>query len=726
MLLIIFRQPGANIIETVDRVTALLPQLQALDPAGDRPRRSSLDRTTTIRASVHDVERTLVISIALVILVVFLFLRNARATLIPSVAVPLSLIGTFGVMYLLGYSLDNLSLMALTISTGFVVDDAIVVIENITRHLEQGMTPLRGGAARARSEIGFTVLSISISLVAVFIPILLMGGIVGRLFREFAVTLAVAIARLAGRLADHDADDVRAAAARPSTSERHGRLYRAERARLRLAARAATSARLRWVLRHPRADAAGDAGDRSALNVYLYVDRPQGLLPAAGHRAGSSGSIQADQDISFQAMQQQADASSSTIVSSDPGGRERRRASPAAAGDRRNTGAHVHRAEAARRAQGLAPTRSSPGCAASSRACRAPTLFLQAVQDMRVGGRQSNAQYQYTLQGDDLDELNALGAAHARQRCARCPSSRDVNSDQQNRGPAGVARHRPRHRRRASASRPQAIDDTLYDAFGQRQVSTMYTPLNQYHVVMEVDAAVLAEPRRRCDDIYVRSADGSAGAAQRVRRATRRRNTPLAVNHQGQFPAVTLSFNLAPGVALGDAVDAIDGARARDRAARRASTAASGHRAGVPGLAGQPAAADPGRAARPSTSCSACSTRATSTRSRSSRRCRRPASARCWRCCCSARDLERHRADRHHPADRHREEERDHDDRLRARGRARRGHEPARGDLRGLPAALPADHDDHDGRAARRAAAGARPAPAPSCAGRSASPSSAA
>ena len=340
VLLIIFRQPGANIIDTVDRVTRRCPQLRASIPPAIEMN-VVLDRTTTIRASVHDVELTLMISIVLVILVVFVFLRNLRATLIPSVAVPVSLIGTFGVMYLLGYSLDNLSLMALTISTGFVVDDAIVVIENITRYLEQGMSPLEA-ALRAPPEIGFTVLSISISLIAVFIPILLMGGIVGRLFREFAVTLVGRDRGLDGRFADHDADDVRASAqaARPGEARPAGTM--------------ASERVFDWILdgyerslllgaRSSAADAGGHAGDARAQHLSVH-HRAQGILPAAGH-GPPDGRDQADQDMSFQAMKRAADCSSSATIEQGSGGRATSSPSPAATA--RPTPRHVHRAQAA-------------------------------------------------------------------------------------------------------------------------------------------------------------------------------------------------------------------------------------------------------------------------------------------------------------------------------------------------------------------------------------------
>jgi multidrug efflux pump len=541
IIIIIFRQPGANIIATVDRVRALLPQFRAAIPPTVELR-VVIDATRTIRASVRDVELTLAVSIALVVGVVFVFLRNVRSTLIPSVAVPVSLIGTFGVMYLLGYSLDNLSLMALTVATGFVVDDAIVVVENVTRHLEQGSPPLEAALVGAR-EIGFTVMSISVSLVAVFIPILLMGGIVGRLFREFAVTLSVAIgmslvvsltttAMMCARLL------------RPLNEERHGRLYQASErgfaAVLRFYERS-----LGWVLRHQPFMLLVTLGTMAAT-VYLYAVIPKGFFPQQD-TGRLNGMIQADQDISFQAMQRKLAAFITTVVH-DPavesangfvGGSSNSGRMFVALEPKEQRDASADQVIARLRGQ----IAHVPGAA----------LFLQPVQDVRVGGRVGGAQYQYTLQADDAAELFSW-APRVLLRLRQLRELTDLNSDQQNRGlQAQVVIDR------ATASRlgvsAQAIDATLYDAFGQRQVSTMYRELNQYHVVMQVAPEFWQDPAG-LRGVYVKSAAGGLvplSAFCRFETTT----APLTVNHSGQFPSVTISFNLPLGVALGQAVDAI-------------------------------------------------------------------------------------------------------------------------------------------------------------------------
>jgi multidrug efflux pump len=545
VLVIVFAQPGANIIETVDRVFGLMPQLEASIPAAIRLS-VVMDRTTTIRASIHDVELALAASMALVILVVFVFLRDLRATLIPSIVVPLSLLGTFGAMYLLGYSLDNLSLMALTISTGFVVDDAIVVIENITRYLEKGLSPV-AAALRGSREIGFTVLSMSASLVAVFIPILLMGGIVGRLFREFAVTLSIAI--LVSLVVSLTTTPMMCARLlRPERGRRHGRLYRAfERAFDRVVERYAAG--LRWVLRHPRLTLTV-AVLTVCLNVYLYVVVPKGFFPDQD-TGRLMGGIQGAQDVSFQSLEKKL-AQFVDIVMADPavdtlvgftGGQ----------GGTTNTGRIFvalkpigeRKLSAAEVIGRLRPKLAQvPGA----------TLFLQAVQDIRVGGRMGNAAYQYTLQGDDLKELNDW-SQRMLEELRKLPLLTDVNTDQQNSGlEAGLVIDRD------TASRlritPQMIDSALYGAFGQRQVSTMYTPLNQYHVVMEAAPRFWQSPDS-LKDIYVASSTGALVPLSAITHYEPR-SAALAVNHQGQFPAVTLSFNLAPGVALGQALEAID------------------------------------------------------------------------------------------------------------------------------------------------------------------------
>jgi multidrug efflux pump len=551
VLVVVFRSPGANIIETVARVRALLPQVHASMPqAIDLS--VIIDRSTSIRESIRDVEITLIISIVLVVLVVFVFLRNLRATCIPGVVVPLSLIGTFGVMYLLGYSLDNLSLMALTISTGFVVDDAIVVIENIVRYLERGLSPLEA-ALRGAREISFTVLSMSASLVAVFIPILLMGGIVGRLFREFAVTLSVAIA-VSLVVSLTTTPMMCARLLRAEHGRAHGRLYRAnERAFNALLRWYEVS--LWWVLRHARFTllvAAVTVG----VNVYLYMLVPKGFFPESD-TGRLMGAVQADQDTSFQALHDRL-AQFVDTVGADPAVQAVVGMTGGQQGSATNTGRmfialkpvaerHATMAEVMAR---LRPKLAGvPGA----------SLYMQAVQDLRIGGRLGNGAYQFTLQGDDLAELSAWAPRMLR-AMQTLPALVDVSSDQQNRGlQASVAIDRDTAARLGVT--PRMIDDALYDAFGQRQVSTLYTPLNQYHVVMEVAAEFRQDPEM-LRQIYVQSTKGTPvplSAFARFAPAT----TALAVNHQGQFPSVTISFNLTPGVALGDAVTAI-GAAARE------------------------------------------------------------------------------------------------------------------------------------------------------------------
>ena len=548
VLIILYRQPAANIIETVDRVRELIPQLQASVPAAINLS-VVLDRTTTIRASLRDVEITLMISIGLVILVVFVFLRDLRATLIPSVAVPVSLVGTLGVMYLCGYSLDNLSLMALTIATGFVVDDAIVVLENVSRHIEEGMSPM-AAAMRGAKEVGFTVLSMSLSLIAVFIPILLMGGMVGRLFREFAVTLSVAI--LVSLVVSLTTTPMMCARVLKAHTERpRGRLYRASESVFQwVLGRYEVS--LSWALRHSRFMMLIMFAT-IGLNFYLFAIVPKGFFPQQD-TGRLNGSIQAAQDISFTAMRQKL-ADLVDIVRQDPAVESVLGFTGGGFGGTRNTGRvfaslkplderKINVDQVIARLRGKLS--SVPGA----------TLYLQAVQDVRIGGRQSNAQYQFTLQGQSLRELTSW-APRILQRLRSLPELVDLNSDQLDKGMKATLTID-----RSTASRlgitPQMIDDTLYDAFGQRQVSTIYTQLNQYHVVMELEPNYWQRPET-LRDIYVRSSNGTQVPLSAFTSYQPTSDT-LAVNHQGQFPAVTLSFNLAPGVALGDAVRAIEGA----------------------------------------------------------------------------------------------------------------------------------------------------------------------
>jgi hydrophobe/amphiphile efflux-1 (HAE1) family protein len=549
VMVILFRQPGANIIETVDRVVELLPQLEASIP-GAINLSVVLDRTTTIRASLKDVERTLVISGILVILVVFAFLRHFRSALIPSIAVPVSLITTFGIMYLCGYSLDNLSLMALTIATGFVVDDAIVVLENITRHLEKGV-PSHQAALLGAREIGFTVLSISVSLVAVFIPILLMGGMLGRLFREFAVTLSAAI--MVSLVVSLTVTPMMCSYLLKTEKVRtHGRLFNMS-GRLFDGMHHSYERSLSWALKHPRLMLSLMLSTL-VISILLFVFVPKGFFPQQD-TGRLTGTILAAQDISFQSMREKMTAIVD-IIGKDPAV-ETVVAFTGGSGGRAttNTGRMFIALKPIEQRklsadQVIARLRknisSVPGAPA----------YLQSVQDVRAGGRTSGGQYQYTLQGENLTDLMTW-CPLLEQRLREVPGILDVNSDQQNKGlQASLVIDR------ATASRlgvsPQAIDDTLYSAFGQRQVSIMYTPLNQYHVVMEVEPSFWQRPET-LRHIYVPS---STGALVPLSAFTRydMTQTALAISHQGQFPAVTLSFNLAPGLALGDAVKAIESA----------------------------------------------------------------------------------------------------------------------------------------------------------------------
>jgi len=545
VLLIIFRQPGANIIDTVDRIYALLPELQTSIPQGIHLD-VIMDRTTTIRASISDVERTLVIAVVLVIVVVFVFLREVRTMLIPGIAVPVSLIGTFGVMYLLGYSLDNLSLMALTISTGFVVDDAIVVTENITRYLEKGMTPFQA-ALRGSKEIGFTVLSISLSLVAVFIPILLMGGIVGRLFREFAVTLAVAI--LVSMLISLTTTPMMCALLLKPERTNHGKIYQFTEY-LFDRVLGAYEYTLTKVLRHP-AITIIVLLITIALNWFLVIHISKGFFPQQD-TGRLMGSIQADQDTSFDAMNLRL-KQMIKIVTTDPGVQS-------LAGFT-GGGRGLNTAQLFVSLKPLSQRKSVDLVIADLRPklARIPgaTLYLQAAQDLTIGGRLGNAQYQYTLQSDNNSDV-AEWAPKLLNELKKIPILTDLNSDQQNLGLQSELEYD-----RDTASRfgisATLLDNTLYDAFGQRQVSTMFTTLNQYHVVMEAAPKYGLNPEG-LRNIYVTSSSGQQVPLSALAHYAST-TAPLAVNHQGPFSAVTLSFNLQPGVALGDAVDAINAAK---------------------------------------------------------------------------------------------------------------------------------------------------------------------
>jgi multidrug efflux pump len=608
VLIILNRQPNANIIATVDLVKAMMPQLRAsVSPAIDIA--LGVDRSTTIRTSLRDVERTLVIAIMLVIIVVFAFLRNLRATFIPVVAVSVSLVATFGAMYLIGYSLDNLSLMALTVATGFVVDDAIVVLENVTRYIEDGLSPLEA-ALKGANEVGFTVLSMSISLIAVFIPILLMSGIIGRLFREFAVTISISILiSLAISLATTPM--MCAVLLRRETGEGHGRVYQiSERffdAMLGFYRRTLTSA-----LEHPFSIvliffvAIG-------LNIYLYIVIPKGFFPQQD-TGRIVGSIQADQSISFQLMQQKL-AQFVTIIKKDPAVET----VVGFTGGGQTNGGFMFMSLVPLSERHL----SADGVIARLRREMAvvpgATLFLQAVQDIRVGGRASNAQYQFTLQAPTLEELQEWAPKIAAALQLEPNVLADVNSDQQSKGLESdlVIDRDAAAQLGVTVSQ---IDNTLYDAFGQRQVSTIYVARNQYHVIMEVAPRYWQSPET-LKDVYVSTSGGSVGGSQAsnavagtvvssanstaaaAANAQAARNlatnsigatgkgvastgsavstrqetmiplsavarftqgaTPLAVNHQGLLVATTISFNLPPGVSLSTAVATIDAAMNR-------------------------------------------------------------------------------------------------------------------------------------------------------------------
>jgi len=544
--LLIYRQPGANIIETVDRIYALMPQLHAQIPAAVEIH-VPFDRSVTIRASLHDVQFTLVLSVFLVVLVVFVFLRDLRTTFIPSIAVPVSLISTFGIMYLAGYSIDNLSLMALTIATGFVVDDAIVVVENIRRHLEAGMKPLPAALLGAR-EIGFTVLSMSVSLVAVFIPILFMGGVVGRLFREFAITLSVAIG-ISLIISLTTTPMLCALLLKSEEDTKRGRLYHASEWFF-----TGMVGFYEWtlvrVLRHPRITLAVTLST-IALTGYLYVIIPKGFFPQQD-TGRLMGNLIADQDTSFQAM-------TSLLlqylqrVSEDPAVDS----ITAYTGGSRGGGTNT-----ARMFIGLKPmdVRKEPADVIVGRLRKSvgsipgANMFLQAIQDLRIGGRASSSQYQYTLQGSNLHDLN-LWAPRLADEMRKIPGLVDVNSDQQNKGLQTRLEVNRANVARLGISF-QEIDNTLYDAFGQRQVSTIYRPENQYHVIMGLEPKFWQDPES-LKHIYVRGS-GNQQIPLSDLYQPRLKSTALSVPHSGQFPSVTISFNLQPGTSLSEIVPQVE------------------------------------------------------------------------------------------------------------------------------------------------------------------------
>ena len=541
---IIFRQPGANIIGTVDRIRAQLPFIQASIPLGIDTT-IVLDRTLTIRASVSDVERTLVISIGLVIVVVFVFLRNGRATLIPAVAVPVSLIGTFAVMYMFGYSLDNLSLMALTISTGFVVDDAIVVMENITRHLEDGLRPF-AAALKGAQEIGFTVFTISISLIAVFIPLLLMGGIVGRLFREFAVTLSTSIV-VSMVISLTTTPMMCAYLLRNERAAKHGRIFTASENVFEWVLRLYRHT-LHWVLDHPTLTLTV-LFLTIALNVVVIIKIPKGFFPVEDTGA-ISGSVRGPQDSSFPAMnssvQQIID-----VIKNDPAVAN---VTGFSGGNGATNTGSLYIALKPLGQRSVSATEVINRLRPKLNRLPVASAFLQAVQDLRIGGRSGNAMYQYTIQSDTTQDLSKWGPI-LQGAMQHLPGLQDVSSDQQNGGLDEMMTYD-----RVTAAKlgltAQSLDSALYGAFGQSEVSIIYTQLNQYYVVLEVAPQYWQSPEG-LKDIYLRSSSGSNIPLLAVAKG-RANTTPLAVNHTGLFPSVTVSFNLASNKSLSDATASID------------------------------------------------------------------------------------------------------------------------------------------------------------------------
>jgi multidrug efflux pump len=549
VILLVFRLPGANVIDVVDRVKAQLPSIRASIPASDHLDIVN-DLTKTIRASVSDVERTLLLSIILVVAVVFVFLRSPRSTLIPGVAVTVSLIGTFTVMYLCGYTIDNLSLMALTISTGFVVDDAIVVMENITRLIELGVPPMEA-ALKGADEVGFTVLSMSLSLIAVFVPILFMGGIVGRLFHEFAFTLATAIA-VSMVVSLTLTPMMCSLLLRPASEEKHGRLYRLSDKGFDLLLEGYRRS-LTWSLDHP-ALVSILLVLTLALNGVLIGKVQKGFFPLQDTGA-LMGGIQGSQDASFQSMRASL-LDVERVIKADPGvanvaGFTGGQGGPG--GGASNTGfifTALKPLEERKVSAGAIVDRLRP----KLQALPGASTFLQAAQDLSVGGRQSNAAYQYQLSADNLDDLNRWGPMIYQQMRAM-PHLKDVTTDQQNNGLQMLLNYD-----RPTASRlgisPQLIDNSLYFAYGESEVSTIYTSLNQYYVVLEAAPQYLTNPST-LNSTFVHPSGGGAVPLNAFSHATAS-TSALAINHSSFFPSVTVSFNLAPGVSLGDATNEIE------------------------------------------------------------------------------------------------------------------------------------------------------------------------
>jgi hydrophobic/amphiphilic exporter-1 (mainly G- bacteria), HAE1 family len=546
ILLLIFKQPGANVIEAVNRVQELLPHALASVPPSIKVD-TVANRTTTIKASVGDVERTLCITIVLVVLVIFLFLRNAWATIIPGVTVPLALLGTVAMMYVLSFSLDNLSLMALTIAVGFVVDDAIVMLENIYRHIEAGQTPLEA-TLKGAGEIGFTILSISISLVAVFIPLLLMGGIIGRLFREFAITMTMTIV-VSAFVALTLSPTMCALFLRDEKHAKHGKAYMViERGFDKLLA--GYTRGLDFVLDHKRATLVTFLITLAAT-VMLYIEIPKGFFPQQDTGI-ISGLTDAPQDISFDEMVRREHAVLD-VVGRDP---DVASYGTGIGGNRPiNTGFVILGLKPLSERKSSADeviTRLRPQLA------KVPgiQLFLQASQDLNVGGRTSRTQYQYTVQDSDINELNEW-APKLLEALKKLPSLRDVASDQQT-SSGMLSLEIDRDQASRFGIQPQAVDQALYDAFGQRQAAQFFTQANSYHVILEITPSLQGDPDS-LKKLYLKSPlNGQMVPLSAMTKFDTQHVTYLSINHQGQFPAVTLSFNLAPGAALGDAVDAIN------------------------------------------------------------------------------------------------------------------------------------------------------------------------
>ena len=545
--LFIFKQPSANVIDTVERVKAALPTLRAAIPPSVNVD-TVVDRTVTIRASLHEVQFTLLLSIALVVMVIFLFLRNVWATIIPSVTVPLALVGTFAVMYLCGYSLNNLTLMALTIAVGFVVDDAIVMLENIYRYIEKGMDPTEA-ALKGAGEIGFTIISISVSLVAVFIPLLLMGGIVGRLFREFAMTVAITVAVSA--VVSLTLTPMMCARFLKHHDGRHGVLYRVVerffdallngyRRTLDIALRFQFATLLLFFA-------------TMGLTGYLYVIIPKGFFPNQDTGV-LVGITKAGQDVSFAEMARRQTAVAD-LLSKDPAVAGYSSTIGAGLGGQTGNNGRIwfalkpfeERTESAQQVIARLRTKTP--------AIEGITVNFQAAQDINVGGRLAQSQYQYTLQDANLDELFAW-APRVLERMRKLPMLRDLATDQQVAGTTATLTI-DRDRAARFGIQPQVIDDTLYDAFGQRQIAQFFTQLNTYKLILEVPPAMQGD-LSTLDRLYVKARDGSAVPLSTFVKADTGRVTPLAISHQSQFPSVTLSFNLAEGAALGQAVDAIE------------------------------------------------------------------------------------------------------------------------------------------------------------------------